>query len=199
MQRSRLDAPICSPLCSRLHPASSHRIPSRCWPGPPASCHGVLRALGTGGGDGCRGAPRGWQGAPSDPRDAEKEPGAHRQGCAGVAGGPCWVSGPALHSRGLETRPGSGAGGCSQILLLLPCGRGTLRAGAELTDPILRVLHPPVPGMRSPLVLTPAPNAPCAGWGRPGPPPCAAEHHRVPKYPTPPSFQAMLRLQSSPG
>lgn len=29
--------------------------------------------------------------------------------CQG-AGGPCWVSGPAPHSRGLETRPGSGAG-----------------------------------------------------------------------------------------
>lgn len=68
-------------------------------------------------------------------------------------------------------------------------------------DPIPRVLHPPVPGTRSPLVPIPAPNAPCGGQGRLDP-----QLIRVLRSifgyqnnpPAPPGFQAMLSLAVQP-
>lgn len=101
-----------TPLCSVLRPAPSRHIPSRCQPEPPVSTMGFSGDWRRRGGDGCRGEPRGCPGTPPPPI-----PGTQRRGQgharsdnARFAGGPCWVSGPAPHSRGLETRPGSGAG-----------------------------------------------------------------------------------------
>lgn len=164
---------------------------------------GLSRALGAGRGWKQGRAMRGGRELPPTPTDTEKEPGAHTEGCARVAGGPCWVSGPAPHSRGLETCPGSGAGlgAAAKILLVLPPRCGTLSSGAEAAVPVPRVLHPPVPGTRSPLVPIPAPNAPCAGQGRPDP-----QLIRVLRSifgyqnnpPAPPGFQAMLSLAVQP-
>lgn len=204
MRKGQSDAPVCSPLRSQLRPAPSCRIPSQRRPGPPELCHGVVP--GTGGWRGLEAgeSQRGGRELPPPHSYRHREgPGAHTEGCARVAGGPCWVSGPAPHSRGLETCPGSGAGlgAAAKIFLLLPPRCGTLSSGAEAVDPIPRVLHPPVPGTRSPLVPIPAPNAPCAGQGRLDP-----QLIRVLRSifgyqnnpPAPPGFQAMLSLAVQP-
>lgn len=113
------------------------------------------------------------------------------------------MSSPAPHSRGLESCLGSGAGlgAAAKILLLLPPGCGTLHAGAEPTNPIPRVPHPPALGTRSDLVPTPAPNTLRAGWGRPDPHPSRVlwsilGHQNNP--PAPPSFQMVLSLAGQP-
>ena len=152
--------------------------------------------------NGYRGEPKGWPGAPPNPGDTEKERGTHAGMCRGCGRSVLGVRpSPAFPRAGNPPGVRGWAGGCSQNPPAAPPSGVGLGSGPEAAVPVPRVPHPVALGTRSPLVTTPAPNAPRAGRGRPDPHPTRVLRSIIRyrnKSPASPGFQAMPSLAVQP-